>query len=114
MFTPTSAATSRVRSPSNPCSAIWLKAARTSARWRSSLYERETCVELTRLIRPSIKHLMEPFGVKLPLRRWPMFNQSRVAAMLPAQDLDRAKAFYRDKFGLTPTPEMGDDLGFYM
>jgi predicted enzyme related to lactoylglutathione lyase len=43
-----------------------------------------------------------------------MFNQSRVAAMLPAQDLNRAKAFYRDKFGLTPTQEMGDDLVFYM
>jgi len=34
-----------------------------------------------------------------------MFNQSRVAAMLPAQDLERAKAFYRDKLGLTPTQE---------
>jgi predicted enzyme related to lactoylglutathione lyase len=43
-----------------------------------------------------------------------MFNQSRVAAMLPAQDLNRAKAFYRDKLGLTPTQEMGDDLVFYM
>ena len=35
-----------------------------------------------------------------------MFNQSRVAAMLPAQDLERAKAFYRDKLGLTPTQDM--------
>lgn len=43
-----------------------------------------------------------------------MFNQSRVAAMLPAQDLKRAKAFYRDKLGLTPTQEMGDDLVLYM
>jgi catechol 2,3-dioxygenase-like lactoylglutathione lyase family enzyme len=34
-----------------------------------------------------------------------MFNQSRVAAMLPAQDLERAKAFYRDKLGLTPVHE---------
>ena len=37
MFIPTSAATSRVRRPSNPCSAIWLNAARTSASRRSSL-----------------------------------------------------------------------------
>ncbi len=36
-----------------------------------------------------------------------MFNQSRVAAMLPAQDLERAKAFYRDKLGLTPSQDMG-------
>jgi len=35
-----------------------------------------------------------------------MFNQSRVAAMLPAQDLERAKAFYRDKLGLTPSRDM--------
>jgi catechol 2,3-dioxygenase-like lactoylglutathione lyase family enzyme len=34
-----------------------------------------------------------------------MFNQSRVAAMLPAQDLERAKAFYREKLGLTPIQE---------
>lgn len=36
-----------------------------------------------------------------------MFNQSRVAAMLPAQDLERAKAFYWDKLGLTPTQMPG-------
>jgi predicted enzyme related to lactoylglutathione lyase len=36
-----------------------------------------------------------------------MFKQARVAGMLPAQDLDRAKAFYRDKLGLTPTQDMG-------
>jgi predicted enzyme related to lactoylglutathione lyase len=30
--------------------------------------------------------------------------------MLPAQDLDRAKAFYRDKVGLTPTQER-DPMG---
>jgi catechol 2,3-dioxygenase-like lactoylglutathione lyase family enzyme len=34
-----------------------------------------------------------------------MLNQARAAAMLPAQDLERAKAFYRDKLGLTPTQE---------
>jgi predicted enzyme related to lactoylglutathione lyase len=35
-----------------------------------------------------------------------MFKPSRVAAMLPAQDLERAKAFYRDKLGLTPSQDM--------
>jgi predicted enzyme related to lactoylglutathione lyase len=37
-----------------------------------------------------------------------MFKPSRVAAMLPAQDLERAKAFYRDKLGLTPSQDMGE------
>lgn len=37
-----------------------------------------------------------------------MFKPSRVAAMLPAQDLERAKAFYRDKLGLTPVQDMGE------
>jgi catechol 2,3-dioxygenase-like lactoylglutathione lyase family enzyme len=36
-----------------------------------------------------------------------MFKQARVAAMVPAQDLERAQAFYRDKLGLTPTRDMG-------
>jgi predicted enzyme related to lactoylglutathione lyase len=39
-----------------------------------------------------------------------MLKQIRAAAMLPAQDLDRAKAFYRDKLGLTPTQER-DPMG---
>lgn len=34
-----------------------------------------------------------------------MLKQARVAGMLPAQDLERAKAFYRDKLGLTPATE---------
>jgi len=34
-----------------------------------------------------------------------MFNEARAAAALPAQDLERAKAFYRDKLGLTPIQE---------
>lgn len=38
-----------------------------------------------------------------------MVMQARAAAMLPAQDLERAKAFYRDKLGLTPTQE-GDPM----
>jgi predicted enzyme related to lactoylglutathione lyase len=34
-----------------------------------------------------------------------VFKPSRAAATLPAQDMERAKAFYRDKLGLTPTQE---------
>ena len=34
-----------------------------------------------------------------------MFKPLRAAAALPAQDMARAKAFYRDKLGLTPTME---------
>ena len=36
-----------------------------------------------------------------------MFKPLRAAATLPAQDLQRAKAFYRDKLGLSPTMEDG-------
>ena len=36
-----------------------------------------------------------------------MFKQARVAAMVPAQDLERAQAFYRDKLGLTPAQDLG-------
>ncbi len=42
-----------------------------------------------------------------------MFSPSRVAAMLPAQDLERAKAFYRDKLGLTPSQDMGGGGAIY-
>lgn len=38
-----------------------------------------------------------------------MFKPLRVGTTLPAQDIARAKAFYRDKLGLTPTQE--DALG---
>jgi predicted enzyme related to lactoylglutathione lyase len=34
-----------------------------------------------------------------------MFKALRVGTTLPAQDMARAKAFYRDKLGLTPTEE---------
>jgi len=34
-----------------------------------------------------------------------MFKALRVGTTLPAQDMARAKAFYRDKLGLTPTQE---------
>src|SRR5260370_38088031 len=46
-------------------------------------------------------------GMRATRGRWPMFKQSRVAGMLPAQDRERAQAFYRDKLGLTPTQDMG-------
>lgn len=36
-----------------------------------------------------------------------MLSTSRVEANIPAADLGRAKAFYADKLGLTPTREMG-------
>jgi len=39
-----------------------------------------------------------------------MVKQARAAAMLPAQDLERAKVFYRDKLGLEPTQER-DPMG---
>jgi predicted enzyme related to lactoylglutathione lyase len=35
-----------------------------------------------------------------------MLNTSRVEANIPAADLGRARAFYADKLGLTPTREM--------
>src|SRR5947208_652971 len=59
MFRPTPAATSRVRSPSKPRSAIWLKAARTRASSRSSLCDRTGCLPAAALISLSIKHLIE-------------------------------------------------------
>ena len=34
-----------------------------------------------------------------------MLNQARIAGRLPAQDLDRARAFYADKLGLEPVDE---------
>lgn len=34
-------------------------------------------------------------------------------ASLPASDIERAKAFYRDKLGLTPAEEPGDGGAFY-
>jgi predicted enzyme related to lactoylglutathione lyase len=43
-----------------------------------------------------------------------MFKPLRVAAALPAQDMARAKAFYRDKLGLTPTAEDPSGLMYAM
>jgi len=34
-----------------------------------------------------------------------MLSESRVEANIPAADIDRAKAFYADKLGLTPSAE---------
>jgi len=39
-----------------------------------------------------------------------MLKNARVAAAIPAQDLNRAKAFYADKLGLTPTEELPGGL----
>ena len=36
-----------------------------------------------------------------------MLTTSRVEANIPAADLDRARAFYADKLGLTPMRELG-------
>src|SRR5438309_112116 len=44
-------------------------------------------------------------GMLATTRRWAMFKPLRTAATLPAQDMERAKAFYRDKLGLTPNQE---------
>jgi predicted enzyme related to lactoylglutathione lyase len=43
-----------------------------------------------------------------------MFKPLRTAATLPAQDLERAKAFYRDKLGLTPTQENAGGLMYVL
>lgn len=41
-----------------------------------------------------------------------MLERSDVAARLPAQDLARAKSFYRDKLGLTPSEERPGGLRY--
>jgi catechol 2,3-dioxygenase-like lactoylglutathione lyase family enzyme len=41
-----------------------------------------------------------------------MLNQSEVATRLPAQDLDRARAFYADKLGLQPVEERPGGLRY--
>src|SRR5882724_6649349 len=41
-----------------------------------------------------------------------MLEHSDVAARLPAQDLKRAKAFYADKLGLTPSEARPDGLRY--
>jgi predicted enzyme related to lactoylglutathione lyase len=39
-----------------------------------------------------------------------MLDDSRVEANIPAGDLERARAFYADKLGLTPVQDMGVNL----
>ena len=41
-----------------------------------------------------------------------MLTNARVNAALPAQDLDRARAFYRDKLGLRPFEDDGSNVRF--
>lgn len=41
-----------------------------------------------------------------------MLDTTTVSAMIPAQDLDRARAFYEEKLGLKPTEERSDGLQY--
>jgi len=41
-----------------------------------------------------------------------MLKNARAQASLPAQDLDRAKAFYKDKLGLQPEEDSSDNLRY--
>jgi catechol 2,3-dioxygenase-like lactoylglutathione lyase family enzyme len=41
-----------------------------------------------------------------------MLNGARVHTALPAGDLDRARRFYADRLGLTPTEETADGLRY--
>jgi catechol 2,3-dioxygenase-like lactoylglutathione lyase family enzyme len=41
-----------------------------------------------------------------------MLNEGRVATRLPAQDMDRARAFYADKLGLEPVEERPGGLRY--
>jgi predicted enzyme related to lactoylglutathione lyase len=42
-----------------------------------------------------------------------MLNDSKVEANIPASDLRRARDFYADKMGLTPSEEFGDEALAY-
>ncbi len=42
-----------------------------------------------------------------------MLDQYDVAATLPASDIERAKAWYRDKLGFTPAEELPDGSAYY-
>ena len=42
-----------------------------------------------------------------------MLNDSKVEANIPASDLQRARDFYADKLGLTPSAEYGDEALAY-
>ncbi|GAB5077992.1 VOC family protein [Arthrobacter sp. AD-310] len=42
-----------------------------------------------------------------------MLKDLAVMAVLPAKDINRAREFYRDKLGLEPTQELGEDSLIY-
>ena len=42
-----------------------------------------------------------------------MLNDSKVEANIPASDIERARDFYADKLGLTPTREMAGEVLLY-
>jgi predicted enzyme related to lactoylglutathione lyase len=42
-----------------------------------------------------------------------MLSDSKVEANIPASDLERAREFYADKLGLTPTEEFGEEALTY-
>jgi predicted enzyme related to lactoylglutathione lyase len=42
-----------------------------------------------------------------------MLSASRVEANIPASDLQRARTFYAEKLGLTPTRELGGEVLMY-
>ena len=42
-----------------------------------------------------------------------MLNDSKVEANIPASDLERARTFYAEKLGLTPTEEFGEEALAY-
>jgi catechol 2,3-dioxygenase-like lactoylglutathione lyase family enzyme len=46
-------------------------------------------------------------------REAPMLDQYDCAATLAASDIDRAKAWYRDKLGFTPSEELPDGSAYY-
>ena len=42
-----------------------------------------------------------------------MLNNASIMAVLPAKDIDRAKAFYRDKLGIEPSESMEEGTVMY-
>ncbi|WP_445155097.1 VOC family protein [Arthrobacter sp. Hor0625] len=42
-----------------------------------------------------------------------MLNNASIMAVLPAKDIDRAKAFYRDKLGVEPSESMEEGTVMY-
>jgi catechol 2,3-dioxygenase-like lactoylglutathione lyase family enzyme len=46
------------------------------------------------------------------LKEVAMFGPIKATATIPAQDIERAKAFYADKLGLTPSDETPNELTY--